>query len=63
MDEVPLSCLSLLLDADDYLLALDAKDEHMLWAKQIADSKDGYFVSMPPLVHGDMVTIFRLPGK
>src|SRR5260370_25859092 len=43
--------------ADGFLLALDAKDGHTLWAKQIANSKDGYFISMPPLVHGHLVYI------
>ena len=43
--------------ADGFLLALDAKDGRTLWVKQIADSKEGYFVSMPPLVHGDLVYI------
>jgi alcohol dehydrogenase (cytochrome c) len=42
---------------DGYLLALDAKDGHQLWAKQIADPKEGYFISMPPLVHGDLIYI------
>ena len=42
---------------DGFLLALDAKDGHQLWAKQIADPKEGYFISMPPLVHGDLVYI------
>jgi alcohol dehydrogenase (cytochrome c) len=41
--------------ADGFLLALDVKDGHILWAKQIANSKEGYFISMPPLVHGDLV--------
>jgi alcohol dehydrogenase (cytochrome c) len=43
--------------ADGFLLALDAKDGHTLWARQIADPKEGYFISMPPLVHGDLVYI------
>src|SRR5260370_7755699 len=43
--------------ADGVLLALDANDWHTLWAKQIANSKEGYFISMPPLVHGDLVYI------
>jgi alcohol dehydrogenase (cytochrome c) len=43
--------------ADGFLLALDAKDGHTFWANQIADSKEGYFISMPPLVHGDLVYI------
>ena len=42
---------------DGFLLALDAKDGHTLWAKQIADPKEGYFISMPPLVHGNLVYI------
>ena len=41
--------------ADGFLLALDVKDGHVLWAKQIANSKEGYFISMPPLIHGDLV--------
>jgi alcohol dehydrogenase (cytochrome c) len=43
--------------ADGFLLALDARDGHTLWARQIADPKEGYFISMPPLVHGDLVYI------
>ena len=42
---------------DGFLLALDAKDGHTLWAKQIADPKEGFFISMPPLVHGDLIYI------
>jgi alcohol dehydrogenase (cytochrome c) len=42
---------------DGFLLALDAKDGHQLWAKQIADPKEGYFISMPPLVHGGLIYI------
>src|SRR3984893_13807415 len=42
---------------DGFLLALDVKDGHQLWAKQIADPKEGYFISMPPLVHGDLIYI------
>src|ERR1700730_6152011 len=43
--------------SDGFLLALDAKDGHTLWARQIANPKEGYFISMPPLVHGDLVYI------
>ena len=43
--------------SDGYLLALDAKDGHTVWSKQIADPKQGYFISMAPLVHGDLVYI------
>jgi len=42
---------------DGFLLALDAKDGHTLWTRQIANPKEGYFISMPPLVHGDLVYI------
>ena len=42
---------------DGFLLALDAKDGNTLWAKQIADSKQGNFISMPPLVHGNLIYI------
>jgi alcohol dehydrogenase (cytochrome c) len=43
--------------ADGFLLALDATDGHTLWARQIADPKDGYFISMPPLVYGNLIYI------
>jgi alcohol dehydrogenase (cytochrome c) len=43
--------------SDGFLLALDAEDGHTVWSKQIADPKEGYFISMPPLVHGDLVFI------
>jgi alcohol dehydrogenase (cytochrome c) len=42
---------------DGFLLALDAKEGHTIWEKQIADPKEGYFISMPPLVHGNLVYI------
>jgi alcohol dehydrogenase (cytochrome c) len=42
---------------DGFLLALDAKGGRTLWTKQIADPKEGYFISMPPLIHGDLVYI------
>ena len=42
---------------DGFLLALDAKDGHTLWQKQIADPKEGYFISMAPLVHGNLIYI------
>ena len=43
--------------SDGFLLALDARDGRTLWAKQIADPKEGYFISMAPLVHGDLIYI------
>ncbi len=42
---------------DDYLISLDAESGKLLWAKQIADPKEGYFISMPPLVNGDLIYI------
>lgn len=42
---------------DDYLLALDAKSGRLLWAKQIADPRQGHFISMPPLVHDGLIYI------
>jgi alcohol dehydrogenase (cytochrome c) len=42
---------------DGFLIALDAKDGHQIWAKQIADPKEGYFISMPPLAHGDLIYV------
>ena len=42
---------------DGFLLALDAKDGHTLWSRQIANPKEGYFISMPPLVHGELIYI------
>jgi alcohol dehydrogenase (cytochrome c) len=29
----------------------------IIWAKQIADPSQGYFTSMPPLIHGDLIYI------
>jgi alcohol dehydrogenase (cytochrome c) len=43
--------------SDGFLLALDAKDGHTVWSKQIAEPKQGYFISMAPLVHGDLIYI------
>jgi alcohol dehydrogenase (cytochrome c) len=42
---------------DGFLVALDATDGHTIWAKQIADPKEGYFISMAPLAHGKLVYI------
>jgi alcohol dehydrogenase (cytochrome c) len=43
--------------ADDYLIAVDAETGQLAWANQIASPKDGYFISMPPLVHGDTIYV------
>jgi alcohol dehydrogenase (cytochrome c) len=42
---------------DDYLISLDAESGKLLWAKQIADPKQGFFISMPALVTGDMIYV------
>ena len=42
---------------DGFLLALDARNGNTLWTKQIADPKEGYFISMPPLVHRNLIYI------
>jgi alcohol dehydrogenase (cytochrome c) len=42
---------------DGFLVALDAKDGHTIWTTQIANPKEGYFISMPPLVHGNLIYI------
>ena len=43
--------------ADGYLVALDAKTGKTLWSRQIADPAKGYFISMPPLIVGDLVIV------
>lgn len=42
---------------DDYLIAIDAETGKLAWSRQIASPKDGFFISMPPLVHGDLIYI------
>ena len=42
---------------DDYLISLDAESGKLLWAKQIADPKAGFFISMPALVTNDMIYV------
>lgn len=41
--------------ADGYLIALDAAGGALLWSRKIADAKDGQYLSMPPLIFGDLV--------
>ena len=43
--------------ADGYLLALDAKTGKLLWWRQITDPAEGHFISMPPLIAGDLVIV------
>lgn len=43
--------------ADDFLIALNAKNGHLIWARQIANPREGYFISMAPLVHDGLIYI------
>jgi alcohol dehydrogenase (cytochrome c) len=43
--------------ADDYLVALNAENGHLVWARQIANPKDGYYITMPALIHRDLIYI------
>lgn len=43
--------------ADGYLLALDAADGRMLWARKVADAGSGETLTMPPLLFDDRVII------
>ena len=40
---------------DGYLIALNMSDGSLMWSKKIADSKDGQFLSMPPLIFEDHI--------
>jgi alcohol dehydrogenase (cytochrome c) len=42
---------------DGYLLALDAADGHLLWARQVAHPAISEIITMPPLVFEDLVII------
>src|SRR5207253_193031 len=43
--------------ADGYLLALDARDGQLLWARQVARPQAGETITMAPLIYGDLVVI------
>ena len=43
--------------ADGYLLALDAEDGNLLWAKQIADPWLGETLTMAPMIHEGVIYI------
>jgi len=43
--------------ADGYLVALDAADGELLWARQVAHPDSGETITMPPLIYGDLVLI------
>ena len=41
--------------ADGHLIALDLASGALLWSQQIASATNGQYLSMPPLIWGDMV--------
>jgi alcohol dehydrogenase (cytochrome c) len=43
--------------ADGYLLALDAADGKLLWARHVAQPDSGETITMPPLIYQDLVLI------
>ncbi len=43
--------------SDGYLMALDAADGRMLWARRVADALAGETLAMPPLAYEDIVII------
>ncbi len=43
--------------ADGYLLALNAKDGKLLWARRVSDAAAGELITMPPLIYGDLVFV------
>jgi alcohol dehydrogenase (cytochrome c) len=42
---------------DGYLVALDAADGHLLWARQVAKPSEGETITMPAMVFEDLVLI------
>jgi alcohol dehydrogenase (cytochrome c) len=43
--------------ADGYLLALDMADGSLLWSQPIASAAGGQYLSMPPLIFGDLIIV------
>jgi len=43
--------------ADGYLLALDAADGRLLWARQVAKPVAGETITMPPMIYEDLVIV------
>lgn len=43
--------------SDGYLIALDASDGTLLWARRVADSSAGETITMAPLVYDDLVLV------
>jgi alcohol dehydrogenase (cytochrome c) len=41
--------------ADGYLIALDMATGDLIWSRQIASAEDSQYLSMPPLIWGDMI--------
>ena len=41
--------------ADGYLIALDMANGNLLWSRQIASPSDSQYLSVPPLIWGDLV--------
>jgi len=41
--------------ADGYLIALDMANGNLIWSRQIAGAADSQYLSMPPLIWGDMI--------
>jgi alcohol dehydrogenase (cytochrome c) len=41
--------------ADGYLIALDMTNGDLIWSRQIASAQDSQYLSMPPLIWGDMI--------
>lgn len=42
---------------DGYLLALDAADGKLLWARQVATPARGEMITMPPMIYGNLIII------
>jgi alcohol dehydrogenase (cytochrome c) len=41
--------------ADGYLIALNMANGDLIWSRQIASADDSQYLSMPPLISGDMI--------
>jgi alcohol dehydrogenase (cytochrome c) len=41
--------------ADGYLIAVNMADGSLLWSRKTADAKTSQYLSMPPLIYGDLV--------
>jgi alcohol dehydrogenase (cytochrome c) len=43
--------------SDGYLIALDAENGELVWARRVADATLGETITMPPLIYGDRILI------